>query len=68
MLLLSRSDENRENGLLPKSLISISSSGYVRWSAAAFLKTACNLDMEYYPYDIQECVLIFRSWSGMYGL
>ena len=37
--------------------------GGVKWSPPAIFKSYCNIDVEYFPFDMQDCVLKFGSWS-----
>ena len=41
----------------------ISWHGRVKWSPPAIFKSYCNIDVEYFPFDQQDCELKFGSWS-----
>ena len=41
----------------------IQSAGQVHWEPGGVFKTACQIDITYYPFDEQECKLIFGAWS-----
>ncbi|OAF66806.1 hypothetical protein A3Q56_05478 [Intoshia linei] len=44
-------------------LVYISSNGLVHWEPGGIFETLCSIDIRYYPFDEQECSLIFGSWS-----
>ncbi|XP_060593581.1 acetylcholine receptor subunit beta-like 1 [Ruditapes philippinarum] len=37
--------------------------GEIRWFPHEVFETACDIDMTYYPYDIQTCEIKLMSWS-----
>lgn len=37
--------------------------GAVVWQPPAIYKSSCLIDVEYFPYDIQSCVLKMGSWT-----
>ena len=37
--------------------------GRVKWSPPAIFSSSCEMDIEYFPFDQQECHLKFGSWS-----
>ena len=41
----------------------IYSTGRVYWEPPAVYKSACTIDVEYFPFDTQMCFLQFSSWS-----
>uniref|UniRef100_A0A914DPB9 Uncharacterized protein n=1 Tax=Acrobeloides nanus TaxID=290746 RepID=A0A914DPB9_9BILA len=41
----------------------ISYDGNVTWSTAGIFKSSCQLDVRYYPFDHQNCILKFASWA-----
>ncbi|XP_071946518.1 neuronal acetylcholine receptor subunit beta-4-like [Antedon mediterranea] len=41
----------------------ISSNGTVKWFVPSVYKSACQVDVKFYPFDEQRCVLKFGSWT-----
>ena len=41
----------------------IQSSGEVLWMFPAVIKTYCTLDVRHFPFDRQECDVVFISWT-----
>ena len=41
----------------------ISFDGRVKWQPPAIFKSYCNIDVEYFPFDVQDCFLKFGSWT-----
>ena len=37
--------------------------GTVAWLYPSVLKSACQLNVDYFPWDQQECEMTFGSWS-----
>lgn len=37
--------------------------GMVVWQPPAVYKSSCSIDVEFFPYDVQTCVLKLGSWT-----
>lgn len=57
----SSADGNFEVTLATKA--TIYSEGLVEWKPPAIYKSSCEIDVEYFPFDEQTCVLKFGSWT-----
>ena len=38
-------------------------SGRVEWKPPAIYHSSCEMDVEYFPFDEQTCVMKFGSWT-----
>ena len=43
-------------------MVRITNEGRVQWEPGQRFKTACSLNINMYPFDSQECLLIFGTW------
>lgn len=41
----------------------VHSNGLVIWQPPAVYKSSCSIDVEYFPYDVQTCILKLGSWT-----
>ena len=41
----------------------ISPDGTVLWLFPALIKTSCTLNVKYFPFDTQNCDIVFISWT-----
>lgn len=57
----SSADGNFEVTLATKATIYYQ--GLVEWKPPAIYKSSCEIDVEYFPFDEQTCVLKFGSWT-----
>ena len=60
MICLS-ADGNYEVTIMTKAILHYT--GRVRWNPPAIYKSYCGIDVEYFPFDIQECFLKISSWT-----
>jgi hypothetical protein len=54
-------DGNYEVTLVTKATLWFN--GLVEWRPPAIYKSSCLIDVEYFPYDTQSCVLKMGSWT-----
>ncbi|CAG5134979.1 unnamed protein product, partial [Candidula unifasciata] len=41
----------------------LQSTGEVMWLAMVIFKSSCAIDVKYFPFDTQHCILEFASWT-----
>ena len=41
----------------------VSDDGSITWNAPLIIKSSCLLDIRYFPWDQQACLLTFGSWT-----
>ncbi|XP_051173515.1 acetylcholine receptor subunit alpha-like isoform X2 [Leptopilina boulardi] len=61
IVLYNNADGNYEVTLMTKATVYFS--GLVVWQPPAVYKSSCTIDVEFFPYDIQTCVLKLGSWT-----
>ena len=57
----SSADGNFEVTLATKATLNYT--GRVEWKPPAIYKSSCEIDVEYFPFDEQTCVMKFGSWT-----
>lgn len=58
---LHSADGHYEVTLMTKA--TVYNTGLVIWQPPAVYKSSCSIDVEYFPYDVQTCVLKLGSWT-----
>ncbi|XP_022108845.1 neuronal acetylcholine receptor subunit alpha-7-like isoform X2 [Acanthaster planci] len=43
--------------------VRVNSTGHVSWYTPAFLSSSCDVNIKYFPFDVQRCEMRFSSWS-----
>ena len=46
-----------------KTHVTLTSDGKNDWKSPAIFKSLCDVDVTYFPFDVQTCALKFGSWS-----
>ena len=60
-LIIFSADGNFEVTLATKATLWYN--GLVEWKPPAIYKSSCEIDVEYFPFDEQTCVMKFGSWT-----
>ncbi|XP_077989122.1 neuronal acetylcholine receptor subunit alpha-2-like [Glandiceps talaboti] len=61
IVLFNNADGNYEVTLMTKALVY--NDGLVYWLPPAIYKSSCNIDVKYFPFDEQQCVMKYGSWT-----
>ncbi|XP_034235174.1 acetylcholine receptor subunit alpha-like isoform X2 [Thrips palmi] len=61
IVLYNNADGNYEVTLMTKATVYFY--GLVVWQPPAVYKSSCAIDVEFFPYDVQTCVLKLGSWT-----
>nr|AHJ11210.1 nicotinic acetylcholine receptor alpha3 [Locusta migratoria] len=61
IVLNNNADGNFEVTLATKATLNYT--GRVEWKPPAIYKSSCEIDVEYFPFDEQTCVMKFGSWT-----
>ena len=46
-----------------KTRVLLHYNGRINWFAPTIVKTSCHVDAKHYPFDRQNCSLVFGSWT-----
>jgi nicotinic acetylcholine receptor len=52
------SDNSRKN-----QVATVHFDGRIIWEPPVIYKSYCPIDVEYFPFDMQECFMKFSSWT-----
>ncbi|XP_020901747.1 neuronal acetylcholine receptor subunit alpha-10 isoform X2 [Exaiptasia diaphana] len=65
IVLHNNAEENLPSGTLYqfKTKVMLTSDGKCTWYAPTILRSGCNIDITYFPFDDQLCELKFGSWT-----
>lgn len=58
---ITSADGNYEVTLMTKATLRYT--GEVSWKPPAIYKSSCEINVEYFPFDEQSCVMKFGSWT-----
>lgn len=61
IVLYNNADGNYEITIMTKAVIHYD--GRVFWNPPAIYKSACEMDITYFPFDTQTCTMKFGSWT-----
>ncbi|GAB6027786.1 Cholinergic receptor, nicotinic, alpha [Chamberlinius hualienensis] len=62
IILYNNADSQYNLALLSTNVI-VSSDGNLTWLSSAILKSSCQINVEYFPFDEQKCTFKFASWT-----
>ncbi|XP_015610090.1 acetylcholine receptor subunit beta-like 2 isoform X2 [Cephus cinctus] len=61
IVLYNNADGNYEVTLMTKATLKYT--GEVAWKPPAIYKSSCEINVEYFPFDEQSCIMKFGSWT-----
>merc|ERR1711971_1098817 len=61
IVLYNNADGNYEVTIMTKAILNWN--GEVNWNPPAIYKSYCGIDVEFFPFDEQECMMKFGSWT-----
>ncbi|KMQ95164.1 acetylcholine receptor subunit beta-like 2 protein [Lasius niger] len=61
IVLYNNADGNYEVTLMTKATLKFT--GEVYWKPPAIYKSSCEINVEYFPFDEQSCIMKFGSWT-----
>ncbi|GAB6032036.1 hypothetical protein CHUAL_010405 [Chamberlinius hualienensis] len=61
ILLYNNADAS--NSAIVSTNVIINSTGEVTWLSHAIFKSTCNIDVNFFPFDVQHCQMRFASWT-----
>jgi len=61
IVLYNNADGNYEITIMTKAVLQYN--GKVLWNPPAIYKSYCSIDVEFFPFDQQECFMKFGSWT-----
>ncbi|XP_065566593.1 acetylcholine receptor subunit beta-like 2 isoform X2 [Artemia franciscana] len=61
IVLYNNADGNYEVTLMTKA--TVKSNGEVVWKPPAIYKSSCEINVEWFPFDKQSCIMKFGSWT-----
>ena len=48
----------------PENKIRVDNSGLIHWKPSQVIRTGCDIDVTYYPFDTQTCNIIVSTWMS----
>lgn len=61
-IVLYNSADDQFSGSMETNVV-LRSDGQVTWDQPAITKSSCSVDVAYFPFDLQQCLLTFGSWT-----
>lgn len=57
------SADSSYNSAIINTNVIVDNNGTVTWLSHGIYKSSCDIDVEYFPFDIQICKLMWASWT-----
>ncbi|XP_069952643.1 neuronal acetylcholine receptor subunit alpha-10-like [Cherax quadricarinatus] len=62
IILYNNADSQYNNAILSTNII-VTSDGNVTWLSSAIFRSSCSINVEFFPFDEQRCIMKFASWT-----
>lgn len=62
IILYNNADPQYNTAIINTNVI-VTASGEVTWLSHGIFKSSCDINVEYFPFDVQSCHLKFASWT-----
>ncbi|GFS25090.1 acetylcholine receptor subunit alpha-like protein 1 [Elysia marginata] len=63
-IIVENSIESQTKVGYDENFVRIGSSGYIHWRSSQVARTGCDIDVTYYPFDTQTCVIMISTWMS----
>ncbi|GFN93435.1 acetylcholine receptor subunit alpha-like 2 [Plakobranchus ocellatus] len=63
-VVIENSVESQKQLGYDENVVMVDSSGLVTWKPSQVIKTGCDIDVTYYPFDTQVCNIIVSTWMS----
>ena len=60
---LTRSADSQYSTAVINTNVIVNSNGQVTWLSHGIYQSSCDMDVEYFPFDIQSCEMKWASWT-----
>lgn len=62
LLIFDSADPQYTSSVINTNVI-VSHQGMVTWLSHGIYKSSCDINVEYFPFDIQNCTMKWASWT-----
>ncbi|GFS22910.1 neuronal acetylcholine receptor subunit alpha-3 [Elysia marginata] len=63
-IVIENSVESQRQLGYDENVVLVDESGLVNWKPSQVIKTGCDIDVTYYPFDTQKCKIIVSTWMS----
>ncbi|KAK3796713.1 hypothetical protein RRG08_037478 [Elysia crispata] len=63
-IVIENSVESQKQLGYDENVVYVDTSGLVNWKPSQVIKTGCDIDVTYYPFDTQTCNIIVSTWMS----
>ncbi|RUS87381.1 hypothetical protein EGW08_004835 [Elysia chlorotica] len=63
-VIIENSVESQKELGYKTNMVRVDSDGWIHWKPSQVIKTSCDIDVTYYPFDTQTCSIIVSTWMS----